>query len=151
MANNGLPGNVQKFNGSTGAFISTFVTSVNAANGIAFGPDGNLYVANFGPIPLVEKFNGSTGAFILNAASNTGGANDLKNPISVTFGADGDLYVTSLLTNEVLKYDPATGNFLGVFVPSTAGLNGPVGLVFGPDEVGPGDNPFSLFFFFAGD
>jgi len=45
-----------------------------------------------------------------------------------------DLYVTSLLTNQVLKYNGSTGAFVSAFVPTgSGGLNEPVGLTFGPD------------------
>lgn len=44
----------------------------------------------------------------------------------------GELLVTSRFTDEVLRYDLATGAFLGVFADG-GGLDNPVGLSFGPD------------------
>ena len=42
------------------------------------------------------------------------------------------LFVTSRFTDEVLRYDAASGAFLGVFAAG-GGLDNPVGLTFGPD------------------
>jgi hypothetical protein len=55
-----------KYNGTTGAFLGAFVgpgSDLSLPRGLTFGPDGNLYVANFGG-GNVDRFNGSTGAFI---------------------------------------------------------------------------------------
>jgi len=62
----GTTGGVLKYNGSTGAFLGAFVGPGSALflpRGLVFGPDINLYVANFG-VGDVLRFNGSTGAFI---------------------------------------------------------------------------------------
>jgi DNA-binding beta-propeller fold protein YncE len=50
---------------------------------------------------------------------------------------EGDyLYVANEGTDEVLRYDGATGAFVDVFVAAGAGgLDGPAGMVFGPDGV----------------
>ena len=68
----------------------------------------------------------------------------LDNPIGLTFGPDGHLYVGSGDTNQVLRYDGATGAFLGVFASSPL-LNGVRHVNFGPDgdlyvANGGGDN-----------
>jgi len=46
--------------------------------------------------------------------------------------SQGALLVTSRFTDEVLRYDPVSGAFLGVFA-SGGGLDNPVGLTFAPD------------------
>ena len=49
-------------------------------------------------------------------------------------GADGRRYVASHGTDEVLRFDAATGAFVDVFVTAAAGgLSGPTGLLFGHD------------------
>jgi outer membrane protein assembly factor BamB len=50
----------------------------------------------------------------------------------VAFGSDGNLYVSSLLTDQVKRFNGTTGAFIDNFA-SGAGLDGPDGLVFGPD------------------
>ncbi len=58
---------VARFNGQTGAFMGNLIApgGVVDPRGIAFGPDGNLYVCAgaFGNIS-VQRYNGTTGAFI---------------------------------------------------------------------------------------
>jgi sugar lactone lactonase YvrE len=57
-------GEVLRFNGATGAFIDVFIPAEGEFwVGIAFGPDGNLYVSS--PIThRIVRFDGTSGAFI---------------------------------------------------------------------------------------
>lgn len=68
------------------------------------------------------------GAFVSVFASGGG----LVNPVGLTYGPDGHLYVSSGNTNQVLRYDGTTGAFIDVFA-SGGGLLGPRNLNFGPD------------------
>ncbi|MBN4003691.1 hypothetical protein [Nostoc sp. LPT] len=53
-----------------------------------------------------------------------------------TFGSDGNLYVGSILTNNVLRYNGKTGAFIDVFVPAgSGGLKKPRFLYFTKDAI----------------
>ncbi len=75
---------------------------------------------------------GGTGAFIDDFVS--AGSGGLTTPEGLTFGPDGNLYVASDGTDQVLRYDGTTGAFIDVFVSAASGgLDRPRDLVFGPD------------------
>jgi hypothetical protein len=143
---------ILRYDGQTGAFLGTFVTSgsggLSIPLGMAFGPDGNFYVAN-------TRLHEATGGGILRyqgpAGPNPGafldtfvapGSGGLIRPLSVLFGPAGNLYVASTdlpafsrtakpHTSTVLRYDGTTGAFLGTFVtPDSGGLRYPDALLF---------------------
>jgi sugar lactone lactonase YvrE len=149
VASNG--GAVLRYNGTTGAFMNTFVSqgsgglgfgNTASTAGLAFGPDGNLYVTS-GSTNQVLEYSGNTGAFI--TAFVPAGSGGLNFPTGVTFGPDGNLYVTSFSTNAILRYQgplhaspgsplPASGQSGATFVVSSSGgLLYPNHILFGPD------------------
>ncbi|MCP3962133.1 MAG: DUF11 domain-containing protein [bacterium] len=80
------------------------------------------------PEPDAPSGNGAPlGAFV------TSGSGGVVSPEGLTFGPDGNLYVVSRDTNQVLRYNGATGVFSGIFVDVAGGLSLARGLVFGPD------------------
>ena len=114
---------------ATGAFIDSFVTAGNV-EGIAFGPDGNLYVADWGG--KVIRYDITDGSYIDDFV--TSGLGGLSQAYGIVFGPDGHLYVNSYNNHNVLRYDGNTGAFLGEFVSSGAGgLDNPEEMLFGPD------------------
>ena len=124
---------VVKYDANTGQLLGTFVASgsggLNVPGGLAFGPDGNLYVGSEFNNEVIQ-YNGTTGAFIqVWVDSKLGG---LNTPEGLTFGADHNLYVSSTLTDEVLKYSGTIrSTFLGVFTPEP--LKTPEGAILSPD------------------
>jgi sugar lactone lactonase YvrE len=66
-------------------------------------------------------------------------AGGLDTPRGLTYGPAGDLFVTSVENDAVLRYDGASGAFEGAFVaPGSGGLDEPFDLTFGPDANGDG-------------
>ena len=114
--------------GSSSVFWDSHTTGIRA---LTFGPDGNLYVANFNQ-DLVRKVNGSTGAdmgIFVTAAS--GG---LDGPSALTFGPNGNLFVASENNNSVKEYSGVNGLLVSQFVLSgDGGLAVPRGLTFKQD------------------
>jgi uncharacterized protein (TIGR03118 family) len=144
------------YSGTTGQFLGVFVPSglagLNKPSGLVFGPDGNLYVNSHGPASqptssAVLRFDGVTGAPLpapgqdgaTFVPAGSGGLDQAS--VGLVFGADGNLYVNSHLTNSVLRFNgitgepfPAPGQDGADFVPAgSGGLLQPSGLVFGPD------------------
>ncbi len=81
------------------------------------------------------RFDGVTGAFI--DVFVTAGAGGLDAPEGIAFGPDSnadtiaELYVASRATNQILRYDGATGAFIDVF--AYGGFVEPTGIAFGRD------------------
>jgi streptogramin lyase len=120
--------NIQRFDGTTGAFLGNFATNIVTPYGLTFGQDGSLYVST-GSSNSVLRYNGTTGAllgtFVAAGSGGLSGARDLA------FGPDGNLYVASFQTDSVLRYNGTTGAFVDVFA-SGGGLDQPTYLTFGP-------------------
>lgn len=144
----GVPGNILRFNGTTGDFVGVFVPSGNGglgyANDLHFGPDGNLYVDNSSGAGKdhgkILRFDAATGDPLPSAGR--GGANfitpndgGLSWANGFAFGPDGMLYVANDFTpngpSTILRFDGTTGNFVDVFV--SGGLGFVDGIVWGPD------------------
>ena len=127
--------NIRRFDGQTGAFAGDFVTTGSGglltANGMVFGPDGNLYVTDglATSSSTVLRYDGDTGAFI--DVFVTAGSGGLFFPHKPVFGPDDNLYVTTHQGDSVLRYDGQTGAFIDVFVTqNSGGLNAPTCLLF---------------------
>jgi subtilisin-like proprotein convertase family protein len=146
----------------TGIFVKGDSTNgLNIPVGVTFGPDGELYVANSGG-GNVLRFNslgisdpatvGAPGAEYVKAATG-----QLTTPTYLTFGVDGDLYVSDTATTspQVVRFlgphnvtgpgsVPAPGTLLDVYVsPRTSNISNlfaaPRGLAFFPDPTGLGN------------
>ena len=95
----GDQGKVLRFNGQSGQFIDAFVQDdpatpadesggLSGSRGIAFGPDGDLYVDD-GPHNRVLRYDGVTGRF----AGVATGTSELRGPVGLAFGPDGTMFV----------------------------------------------------------
>src|SRR5262249_6718494 len=132
------------FNGSTGAFLDTFVAPSSGGmigpHAIAFGPDANLYVAD-SDSNAVLRYQGPSGTSPgapLPSAGQTGatfvaaGSGGLTGPFELAFGPDGNLYVNNTANAlAVLRFDGTTGAFLSTYVAQgSGGMVAPRGLAF---------------------
>ena len=93
---------------------------------LAFGPDGNLYVASRFTDQVLE-YDGKTGAYL--AVVVPSGDFGLHAPWALTFGPDGNLYVAGNLSNNVLRYNMKT-HAIDEFIASASGVYLPKGLTF---------------------
>jgi DNA-binding beta-propeller fold protein YncE len=125
---------------NTGNFLGVFVQSghgLNMPRGLAFGPDGNFYVASSGS-DSVLRYDGTTGAFIDTFIGPDAGK--LHQPERLIFRGDGFLYVSTfgndgIPGNSVLRYDAMTGAFDHAFVAiGDGGLVLAEDMLFGPDD-----------------
>ncbi|MDH3739360.1 MAG: DUF4347 domain-containing protein, partial [Alphaproteobacteria bacterium] len=125
--------NVVRFDGTTGAFVEEFVTTTQPVS-IAFGPDGNLYVAS--DLGHVKRFDGTTGAYIDDFLTLG------FTPEEMTFGDDGNLYVGQYNPGRIYRFDGITGAPIdggAAFIdpeltgPTTDDINYSEQFAFGPD------------------
>jgi DNA-binding beta-propeller fold protein YncE len=126
--------NILRFDGTTGAYVSEFVPfsvgGLVTPSGITFGPDGNLYVIEYGVPSLIRRYDGITGASL--GVFVSAGSGGLSRANFLLFGpSDGNLYVSSGDTANILRYDGTTGAFIDIFA-SGSGLIMPTGLAFTP-------------------
>ncbi len=160
LVGNTTGNNVLRYDTKTGAFLGEFIPANSGGlfspDNLLYGPDGNgdgiedLYVSS-GNKPATSReqgasailrYDGVTGQFIdvfvgdnprTPNIDETGG---LFRPYGSAFGPDGNLYVSSFLSDQILRYNGKTGQFIDVFASGNqqpGGLNGPNGLLFGPD------------------
>ena len=127
---------ILRYDERTGSLIGVFVNASSGLNrpiGLAFGADGNLYVANNGGHGIL-RFNGSTGAFMDDFVLR-GDNSPIRFPYDMVFGPNGNLYVSADAMggpyNHIYELDKSTGNVLGVF-ESGVNLTTPFDIEFGP-------------------
>jgi hypothetical protein len=90
---------------------------------LAFGPDGNLYIASFGTDRVIQV-DAMSGA-VLNASFVS-----LAGATGLAFGSDGSLYVGSFTNGTVGRYNAVTGAFVGLVASGLT--NGPTFMTLAP-------------------
>lgn len=125
---------VQRFDRNTGELLDEFVPGgtegLSGPEGLAFGPDGHLYVAS-SLSNSVLKFDGTTAELLATLPLPASAPLPTNWPIALAFAADGRLHVSSLAANRVLRHNGAA--FDTFVAAGSGGLSGPAGLAFGPD------------------
>jgi WD40 repeat protein len=129
LVSSGLTDNVLRYDGVTGAFVGEFVAAgsggLDAPFGLAFGPDGNLYVGSGGTDPRVKRYDGATGAFLDDFTQA------FPAPVwLIAFGPDGNLYLVS--GRFIVRVNGTTGTFIDNFVDLGLGEVA-TSVTFGPD------------------
>lgn len=116
------------------------MSSFHGTNGIAFGPHGRLYVADFlgGSISAVDL-----GTAEVDVVVPAGGV--VQSPDDLAFGADGSMYITDLVPGRVWRREP-----LGEFTLVTDEVKVPNGIACAGNrlfvnEMRPGGRVFELF------
>ena len=119
-----------------GDHIRTFIDGnttpeMRAPFGIAWGPDGNLYISStlaYFPFALgsdyVSRFDGTTGKFAGYIAK------DVKVPFNINFHPDGYLMVIEHFYSRVDMYDLRTGRVVDAFASADFCID----IQFGPDR-----------------
>jgi hypothetical protein len=128
--------NVHQYN-STGANQGSLTSAdLDQPTDVTFDSAGNMYVVT-GEAEVL-KSAGGTGPLSIFVAAESGG---LTNPIALTFGPDGKLYVLDASTDNVDRYN-SNGSFDEVF--ATFPELQPEDIAFGPDGdlYVSGDNVF---------
>ncbi len=108
-----------------GSFTSGYV--LDAPTKMSWGPDGNLYVSQWGDRTnqtTVAVFDGQTGAFLREATPN------LDRPMDHYWDDAGTLHVVSFGSRDVRRF-AGDGTLIDIFIPADANLQGPVNLWLG--------------------
>lgn len=70
---------------------------------VAIGPDGNLYIAEYGVIDRIQVFN-QNGEYIRHWGQFGDGEEDFQRPMAIVFGKDHLLYIADTVNNRIKAY-----------------------------------------------
>ncbi len=123
---------IRRFDGVTGDYVGDFTTeSIVFPIDLEISPHTGNVLALSGTGGAVFEFDGVTGA-ALGSFALIPGTTGSTFALSMTFGPDGDLYVSTFSSLDVLRFDGITGALIGPFLNDDT-LLGPHGVTFGPN------------------
>ncbi len=129
--------NVLKFDGTSGAFISEFISpatlggaGVTDPDDMELGADGKLYVmSHFNDTANIFRFDSLTGAYLGVFAASL----PIHHEHGLAFGPGGHLYQGNVASGVVERFNGITGAAMGTL---TSFPVGPIGdLIFGPTSL----------------
>lgn len=137
VANEGT-GDIQKYDGVTGALISTFIPGsygvLETPKGIVFDSTGDHLIVTSHDAPnSLLRYDAITGAYVDDLFASLPGGVSIGAPWGVAIGPDGDIFCSGEGTSNILRFDGATGAYVSEFVPPGGSLASPHGITFGPD------------------
>jgi hypothetical protein len=110
---------IKRYDGLTGTYLGDFVTvgngGLNNAVGLAFGPDGNLYVGSAFS-GAINIYHGTTGKFLKTFIA--GYVPGVNGPSLIEFHDDGRAYVLFGKSREIMPFDATTGKLVDLIVPT---------------------------------
>ncbi len=117
-------GDVRRYR-TDGTFVDTFIPAKSGGlafpDGLAYGPDGDLYVSD-APNARVLQYDGSTGAYKKVFATT-----NITRAGYCAFGPDGNFYVCSNGDNKVHRFNASTGAYIDAFA-FASNMSYPAGL-----------------------
>ncbi|MBO6573827.1 MAG: T9SS type A sorting domain-containing protein [Rhodothermales bacterium] len=116
---------VKKYDGQSGTYLGDFTSGyqLSRPTKAAFGPDGYLYVSQWGAgQPEVARFDGATGVFVDEVTAN---GSDVA-PMGQAWDSQVRLHVVTFAAGELRRYDED-----GSFEVLISGLSGPVNVWLG--------------------
>lgn len=127
---------IRYYDTNTGRLLGTFQLGLTP-RGVTFGNDGLVYVLAHGAqTSSVHRYSLAKKAYLGPfVPAGRGGLDSDGGPAGLTFGPNGNLFVTSTGKDEVLEYQGSNGAFVGSFADaSTGGCVDPAGIAFGPHD-----------------
>ena len=108
---------ILRYNGMTGGYVETLLNGapgLNSPRGVAFGPDGLLYICDTG-FDRVMRYDFQTqtlGIFVPNGT--------VSNPAAIQFSPDGFAYVLSGSSPRIFRFNASTGALVGTAVATNS-------------------------------
>ncbi|MBX2822948.1 MAG: T9SS type A sorting domain-containing protein, partial [Rhodothermaceae bacterium] len=125
---------VHRFHGRTGDRLDSFITlengNLNGPFGIAFAPDGALFVTGFLWNNLIRVApSGAINTRFFRCCTNWP-----RSPFDIVFDDRNRVYVSSFEQDKVVRFDALTGAMLDEYIiPGSGGLDGASGMVISED------------------